>query len=431
MEEKMRTLWILFGLILFSTIALGQTANHVVISEVYGGGGNSGSHYKNDFIELYNPTSSPVDLSGWSVQYASAASASWEVTSLSGTIPAFGFYLVQEAPGKDSLALDLPMPDGEGPSTMSATEGKVALVSNTVALSDTNPPPSLYIDLVGYGNKANGFEGSGPAPAPSNTKSIERKAQPTSTAGSMASGGDDAAFGNGCDTDDNANDFVAQEDVSPQNSLSPTEKLGDKSLPVMMRGASGKTEGGRVTLTFSTASEVDVAGFNIFRAPARDGPFELVSGYTSNPSLRAAGVNNSGAVYSFTDLKVSPGRTYYYKIESVNKSGVAEQTGEVISVIVGEPQSFEVLQNFPNPFNPVTTISYSIPSSAGGHVTLKVYDVTGREVAVLVDGEQSEGVHTAVFDGGRFASGIYFYRLDAASGESERYTAIRKMILVK
>src|SRR5687767_8283238 len=74
-------------------------ALEVAISEIYGGGGNSGSTYTHDFIELYNLSADPVDLSGWSVQYASATGTSWQVTSLSGIIPAGGYYLIQEAQG--------------------------------------------------------------------------------------------------------------------------------------------------------------------------------------------------------------------------------------------------------------------------------------------------------------------------------------------
>ncbi len=74
-------------------------SNSVVISQIYGGGGNSGSTYKNDFIELFNRSASPVDVTGMSVQYASAAGTTWQVTNLSGTIAPGGYYLVQEAVG--------------------------------------------------------------------------------------------------------------------------------------------------------------------------------------------------------------------------------------------------------------------------------------------------------------------------------------------
>ena len=71
----------------------------VVISQIYGGGGNSGATYTHDFIELFNPNTEPVSLAGWSVQYASATGTVWQRTELTGTIPAGGYYLVQQAQG--------------------------------------------------------------------------------------------------------------------------------------------------------------------------------------------------------------------------------------------------------------------------------------------------------------------------------------------
>src|SRR5690242_1741167 len=98
----------------------------VVISQVYGGGGNSGATYTNDFVELYNRGPSTVDLSGWSVQYASAAGTAYQVTALSGGIAAGAHYLVQEAAGTGGTAA-LPAPDATGSINLSATNGKVAL----------------------------------------------------------------------------------------------------------------------------------------------------------------------------------------------------------------------------------------------------------------------------------------------------------------
>ena len=83
----------------------------VVISQVYGGGGNSGATLKNDFIELRNNGPTAVDLTGWSVQYASSTGTTWGGrTNLSGSIPAGGFYLVQQAQGAGGT-VDLPAPD--------------------------------------------------------------------------------------------------------------------------------------------------------------------------------------------------------------------------------------------------------------------------------------------------------------------------------
>jgi len=127
------------------------TTPSVVISQIYGGGGNSGATFTNDFIELFNPGSQAVSLTGWSVQYASAAGTTWQVTNLSGTIPAGGYYLVQEAVGSGGTTA-LPTPNASGTIAMSATAGKVSLVSSTSAL--TGACPTGFVDQVSFGTTA-------------------------------------------------------------------------------------------------------------------------------------------------------------------------------------------------------------------------------------------------------------------------------------
>lgn len=146
----------------------------VVITEVYGGGGNSGAPYTNDFIELTNNSSSPVDLTGWSIQYASAAGISWtNKIALTGSIAPGGVYLAQGAGGTNGSPL--PTPDATGSVNMSAASGKVALVSSTTSLTCTTGCATAdgVVDFVGYG-AANDSETS-PAPGLSNTTSDTRK----------------------------------------------------------------------------------------------------------------------------------------------------------------------------------------------------------------------------------------------------------------
>lgn len=149
----------------------GSTA---VISEVYGGGGNKGAAFTHDFIELYNPTDSAIDLSGWSVEYFSSSGNSGGKHDLSGSIPAGGYFLIEEGGGGEGDPL--PTPDGEGTLSMSGSKGSVKLYDASGA----------EVDLVGYG-AASLSEGS-PTSSLSNTTSAQR---------------DDA----GTDTDDNAADF--------------------------------------------------------------------------------------------------------------------------------------------------------------------------------------------------------------------------------
>jgi uncharacterized protein len=180
----------LAGAILWSA-APGSAApsSGIVVNEVYGGGGNSGATYTNDFIELTNRSSAPVTVDGWSVQYHSAgATGAWQVTPLSGTIAPGGRYLIAEAQGTGGTQ-PLPTPQATGTIAMSGTAGTVAVVNTTTALTcaDSAACQSASVDLVGYGSAV--INETAPAADASNTNSVQRK---------------DAA-----DSDNNANDFAA------------------------------------------------------------------------------------------------------------------------------------------------------------------------------------------------------------------------------
>ena len=163
-----------------------------VISEVYGGGGNNGAAYSHDFIELFNPTGEDVDLDGWAVQYFSAGGNLGNTTTLTGTIPAGGYYLIQQNPGANTSLPGLPTPDAVGTANMSGSQGSVALVDDA----------STRVDLVGWGD-ATLAEGS-PAPRTANGTSAQRV---------------DSAV----DSDDNSVDFFVD---------TPTPLSGTQDAPV-------------------------------------------------------------------------------------------------------------------------------------------------------------------------------------------------------
>src|SRR6185503_15489889 len=106
----------------------------VLVSQVFAGGGNAGAPYSNDFVELFNRGSSAVDVSGWSVQYASATGTSWQVTALTGSIAPGRHYLVQLASG-GTVGAGLPTPDATGTSNLAVSGGKVAVVRSATALT--------------------------------------------------------------------------------------------------------------------------------------------------------------------------------------------------------------------------------------------------------------------------------------------------------
>ncbi|MFA9216331.1 MAG: ExeM/NucH family extracellular endonuclease [Sphingomonadaceae bacterium] len=203
----------------------------VVISQVYGGGGNSGSIYKNDFVELFNRSSKPVSLSGWSVQYNGATTpGNWQVTNLPAvTLQPGQYLLVQEMAGAGGTTF-LPTPDATGTIPMGAAAGKVALVNLTTALNGVTPTATSIVDVFGFGSTATAFEGT-VGPGLSNT-----------TAALRADGG--------CiDTDNNAADFSTGA-ASPRNTASALHVCGAPvvvpivaSCPADLSLAAGSTGG--------------------------------------------------------------------------------------------------------------------------------------------------------------------------------------------
>jgi uncharacterized protein (TIGR03437 family) len=148
----------------------------VVISQIFGGGGNAGAPFRNDFIEIFNGTNASINLNGWSVQYASATASTWSVTPLTAvTLLPGQYYLVQDSSGGTN-GTALPTPDATGSIAMAAGSGKVVLVKNSNALTGACPNDPNIVDLLGYGSTANCFRGSAPATAPSNTNALVRAA---------------------------------------------------------------------------------------------------------------------------------------------------------------------------------------------------------------------------------------------------------------
>ena len=264
------------------TVAL--AASDIVISQVYGGGGNNGALYRNDFIEIFNRGSSPVNLSNWSVQYGAAGGTSWAVTALPAIdLQAGQYLLVQQAKGTGGTQ-DLPTPDATGTLTMSGTTGKVLLSNSKTAQVGAAPTGAAVIDLVGFGT-ANGFEGS-VAPAPSNSVAILR------------------ANGGCVDTDDNGADF-ASGSVTPRNTASPLNVCGGPvvhkiitSCPASLALAVGN--GGNAVLR---ASDVDgIVNAAILSSPAVAG--------ISLASFSAAGVAGESASVSLLVAAGVPVGTY-------------------------------------------------------------------------------------------------------------------------
>jgi photosystem II stability/assembly factor-like uncharacterized protein len=171
----------------------------------------------------------------------------------------------------------------------------------------------------------------------------------------------------------------------------------------------------KVELTWSTATETNNSGFEILRSTKENdwNKIGFVPGH---------GTTTETQHYSFTDNDVKSGK-YRYKLKQIDYSGEFEYS-QIVEVEIPFVNEFSLSQNYPNPFNPSTTLQYAIGSRQ--FVTLKVYDLLGREVATLVNEEKPDGEYEVEFNAANLPSGIYFYQLKAGS-----FVEVRKMILLK
>ena len=188
-----------------ATTVKSAISTNVVISEIQ----LAGADADDEFVELYNPTSNAVDLAGWRLLRKSSAGASQNlVSSMSGMIPAHGYFLVAKSDYDDTVTPDL---------FYSASSSAMPANSSVLLYSDA---AVTLIDKVGIGNAIDPESGS--VATPSANGSVERKANSSSTIDSMVSG-IDMLLGNGEDTDNNFSDFILRETSQPQNSQSALE----------------------------------------------------------------------------------------------------------------------------------------------------------------------------------------------------------------
>ncbi len=191
------------------------------------------------------------------------------------------------------------------------------------------------------------------------------------------------------------------------------------SLPVELQSFIATIKNNVVILNWETVTEQNNYGFDVEKS--------VISNQTSEKQWKKIGFvggkrnSNEKNTYTFTDKNVLAGK-YVYRLKQIDTDGKVSYSEEREIKIV--PTIVEVSQNFPNPFNPSTTINYQIPMN--NFVTLKVYDVLGKEIATLVNEEKETGIYQVKFDGSKLSSGMYFYKLTA--GKSFE---IKKMMLVK
>jgi hypothetical protein len=367
----------------FSFTMAGAESGVVVISQVYGGGGNSGATLKNDFIELFNRGNSAVNLNGWSVQYASAAGTSWQKTDLTSfTLQPQQYYLVQEAAGSGGTA-NLPSPDATGSIAMSATSAKVALLNSTTTLTGGCPADSGIVDFVGYGSSATCFEGSGPTATLTNTTAALR-------------------LGNGCvDTDNNAADFAAG-GPNPRNTASPFGNCLDQPPSVTSTtpagGATGVALDANITIDFSEPVNVSDTWYTI-SCPSSGSHTATVSGgpqsFTLNPdadfatnetctvTVLAANVTDQDAIdppdnmasnhtFSFTTVEPPTPPTPIHDIQGASHTSpkVGQTVTNVNGIVTGKRSNGYYIEDNAPDANPATSEGIFVFTSSAPTVSV-------------------------------------------------------------
>jgi hypothetical protein len=178
---------------------------------------------------------------------------------------------------------------------------------------------------------------------------------------------------------------------------------GTEPLPVELSTFDAIVFDDRIILKWITETEINNYGFNIERL--------LENSYWEKLGfVEGHGNSNSPKEYSFADYDISRAGQYKYRLKQIDNDGKFEYS-YIITVYVGAPAVFYLSQNYPNPFNPSTKIDYSVPQAS--KVSLKVYDMLGREVASLVDEYKEIGTYTVTFDASNLAGGIYLYVISA------------------
>jgi hypothetical protein len=194
-------------------------------------------------------------------------------------------------------------------------------------------------------------------------------------------------------------------------------------LPIQIASFNGTVQGNTVSLGWKTATEVNSYMFEIERRTAAQ--------WESIAQIPAGGTSNAPLEYKYMDsIKNVGSGNIFYRLKLIDNDGSFQYSSEVgVSVTTAVtttavPNIYALSQNFPNPFNPSTTINYQLQRAV--RVSLKVYDLLGREVATLVNENKGPGSYSAIFDASRLASGTYIYRLLAGS-----FTETKKLVLLR
>ncbi|CAN5589375.1 hypothetical protein BH10BAC5_BH10BAC5_06890 [soil metagenome] len=196
-------------------------------------------------------------------------------------------------------------------------------------------------------------------------------------------------------------------------------------LPVELSGFFASTIKNEVILDWATNSERNNHGFEIQRLKVTNEPNQ--NDYSAIGFVQGNGTSNQPHHFKYKDAGLTSGK-YLYRLKQKDFNGNFSYFDLNSEVIIGVPNNFSLSQNFPNPFNPQTRITFELPFDGIGDLT--IYDVNGREIRKILLGNISAGFQFVDFSGEELSSGVYFYRLNFTSG-STKFTDMKKMMLLK
>ena len=190
--------------------------------------------------------------------------------------------------------------------------------------------------------------------------------------------------------------------------------------PVEIMSFTSSINKNNVTLNWSTAAEFNNQGFDIERSSAGSDEW-IKTGYVTGN-----GTTTDPKDYTFSD-RTNAGH-FKYRLKQIDYNGSVNFHNLSGDVVVGLPTAYAVSQNYPNPFNPSTKIDFELPYDS--KVSIILYDITGREVAKIVNEQLTAGYHSVQFNGANLSSGMYFYRINA-DGNNNNFISTKKMVLIR
>ncbi|CAN5525771.1 hypothetical protein BH10BAC5_BH10BAC5_27940 [soil metagenome] len=220
-------------------------------------------------------------------------------------------------------------------------------------------------------------------------------------------------------SNNNMGSFIVWQDFRSTSSFDIYQYGLFSLLPVELSSFTSSVTGHNVSLAWTTQTEQNNAGFNVERK-------SLTSDWSVAGFIAGKGTINTPTSYSFTDKNLSTGK-YSYRLKQIDFNGNYEYHSLSGFTEIGIPSVFSLSQNYPNPFNPTTKINFELPSDSKVNIT--VYDLMGREIKELVNGNVSAGYRTVQFDASGISSGTYFYRI-VAEGNS-KFELTKKLTIVK